>query len=233
MVIQFLQAIFFPAFLQQLDRRAEGDEITQFAHIDAIAIRVADLGGGRDNDYLFRMQPGQHPDNAFLQGGSSYDGVIDDDQGIDILLHGPIGHVVDMLHHFVSAGIFRYERTHLYVLDGHFFHSDLAAEHFHQFVLRDIVPPGEDTLDLDTFQVIVHAFPEAIESHFGGIGNKGEDGIFQVVVDRTEYRVAEVIPEGNAFAVDLFIAAAGEINAFETAGPAFLWLQDGLYRDGP
>ena len=157
------------------------------------------------------------------------DGVVDDDERIDAFADCAIGYVIDVLDHFVTAGIFRYECAHFDVLDGDLFHPDLAGQHFHQFFLRDVITPGKDALDLDAFEVIVHAFPEAIEGYFGSIGDEREDSIFQVVVDGVEDLPAEVIAEGYTFAIDLFVAAAGEIDAFETTGPAFFRFQDRFY----
>jgi hypothetical protein len=45
------------------------------------------------------------------------------------------------------------------------------------------------------------------------------------VVDGVEDLITEVVAKGYAFAVDLFVAAAGEIDPFETTGPAFFGFQ--------
>ena len=83
MFIVLLEAIFLAAFLHQFDSGAEGDEIPHFAHVDAIAIGVSDLGGGGDDDDLFGFEPGQHPDDTFLRVVPADDGVVNDDEGID------------------------------------------------------------------------------------------------------------------------------------------------------
>src|ERR1700722_15268116 len=135
-----------------------------------------------------------------------------------------------MLHHFIAADIFRYKGPHFDVLDGDLLHADLAAEHLHQLLFGDVLPPGQDTLDLDAFQVVVHALPQAIEGHLDSIRDKRKDRILQVMVDRAEYLSAQIIAKGDPFPVDLFVTAPGKVDSFKAAGPAFLWFQDGLYR---
>src|SRR5579872_4618987 len=46
MLVVFLKAILASAFSHQFDGRAEGDEVPQFAHVDAVAVGVPDLRSG-------------------------------------------------------------------------------------------------------------------------------------------------------------------------------------------
>src|ERR1700722_4331012 len=91
MLIIFLKTIVPATFLHQFDGGTEGDEISHFAHIDAIAIGVSDLGRGGENDDLPGFETGQHPDDAFPKSSPTHDGVVDDDEGIDTFPDSPIG----------------------------------------------------------------------------------------------------------------------------------------------
>ncbi len=59
-IVEFVQTIFLILLPDQRNSRAKGDEIAQFAHVDAIAIRIPDLRCGRNHNDLFGFESGQH-----------------------------------------------------------------------------------------------------------------------------------------------------------------------------
>src|SRR6202012_2662414 len=81
-IVEFLQTVFFTAVFHQFNCGPEGDEIAHLAHVDAIAIRITYLRGRGNNNNLLWLETGQHPDDAFFQGGAPHDGVVDDDEGV-------------------------------------------------------------------------------------------------------------------------------------------------------
>src|SRR5208337_4797065 len=56
-----------PALPQQVDRRLERDELPNLRHVDAVAVRIADLGRrGHDHD-LLRVEARQDPEDRAAQ----------------------------------------------------------------------------------------------------------------------------------------------------------------------
>lgn len=70
------------------------------------------------------MQAVENPENAFLQGGSADDAVIDDDQVVLPCPEAAIGDVIDMGGKFLLGVAFGYEGPELDVLDGDLLASD-------------------------------------------------------------------------------------------------------------
>src|SRR6266566_335626 len=93
-IIQLLQAILPSPVLHQLYGRTECYEIAQFAHIDAVTVGIAYLGGGGYNDDLFGFQAAEHAYDALLQSGTTDDGVIDHHEGILSFSDRAVGDVV-------------------------------------------------------------------------------------------------------------------------------------------
>ena len=82
-------------FAQQRDGSFERDEFADFCHIDPVAIRIADLGGGTGDDDAARVGPSEDFKNRLFQGGAADDGVIEaheDVFGTDLA----VGDVVDV-----------------------------------------------------------------------------------------------------------------------------------------
>ena len=59
---------------------------------------------------------------------------------------------------------------------------------------------------------------EAVESHLGGVGDEGEHGVVDIVIDRLEDGIRELLSELLALVVDIAVASAGEVDALEGAG---------------
>src|SRR5665213_1640289 len=229
MLIQFGETVFFPTFFHQFNGRTESNEIFQLTHVDAITIRIADLRGGRNDDYFFGLQPGQHPYDTFPQGGAPDNGIIYYDEGIQTFLYGAVSNVVNMLYHFIPAHVGSNECAHLDIFDRNFFNPDFPVDHLGKFLFSNFISPGKNALNHYLFQIIIQALPQSVESHFSRIGNKRKYAVFKILVDGRKYLFTQVVSEGNPFAVNFFIAATRKINAFKAAGPAFLWFQYLVY----
>ena len=154
--IEFVEEAIQTMIFQQGDGGSEGDEVAQFAHINAIAVGVSDLGCRTDDDDLFGAESREHAYDAFLEGRTAHDGIIYDDEAIRIFSDGSVGDVVYVLHHFGTIGIFGDEGAHLYIFDGDLFDADLPIDHFGEFFLVEITIPGHDPLDLDLVEIVFH-----------------------------------------------------------------------------
>lgn len=85
----------------------EGNEILHFAHIDTIAIGVPDLWGTGEDDNFFRVESGGDAYDTISECGSSYDGVVYQNEGVDIILNDSVGYIVDEADHAVSGFFIR------------------------------------------------------------------------------------------------------------------------------
>ena len=66
--------------------------------------------------------------------------------------------------------------------------------------------------------MFLQAFEHAEIGHLGRVGYEGKDGVLHVAVDLAEDGADEVLAQLFALAIDVAIAAAGEVDALEGAG---------------
>src|SRR5450432_588217 len=182
MLVHFGKASVLSAFMHKSYSRPERNEITELAHIYSITIRITDLWRGGNNDNFFRFKSGQHTYNAFPQGGSSYDGIVDHHQRINTFLHSTVRNIIYMLNHLITAGISCNEGAHLDVLGCNFFNPDFPVDHLRKFFFCQIITPGHDPFNHNLFKIIIQTLPHAVESNFSCIGYEGKYTVFQIVI---------------------------------------------------
>ncbi len=221
-VIYLLDDAVLTRFAQQRNGCLKGDEVAHAAHVNAVAIGVADLRrGGYDDDFL-RPQAVQHLDDAFAQRGAAHDGVINHHQRVNAGADGAVGNVVHVLHHLGAAGIFGDEGAHLHVFDGNLLNAHAAANEFQHILIGHLVALRFEALQLNLVQPCLHAFDKAVEGSLRGIWDKGDDGVLQVVIDGLEHGWRKVAAKLLALFIDVGIGAAGEVNALKGAGMSVL-----------
>ena len=88
---------------------------------------------------------------------------------------------------------------------------------------------GGYLLHLLLVQVVVQPLQHAVEGHLGGVGDEGEDGVVDVVVGCLQDAGHQLLSQQLAFAVDVHVAAAAEVDALEGAGTELTGLVD-LHR---
>ncbi len=120
----------FPSSVQMAD--FEGNEVTQFTHVNAIAIRDSVSRGAEETTMIFL---GSSLANIFtilsLRVVPRTIRIVNNDECIfHLFLLFRISDIVHVLHHFITAGIGSDESAHFHVLDGDFFNPDAAVDHF-------------------------------------------------------------------------------------------------------
>ncbi|MNY11979.1 hypothetical protein D3C86_1450370 [compost metagenome] len=164
----------------------EGYEPFELGHVDSVAVWVADLRCGGNDDDLFRIEPVHHLDDAFLERGSSYDTVVDDDEVVGRLDHA-IGHVVDMGYQIVAAAVFGNEGTKLGIFDGYFFGTDLYLEQLLQGFFGKRVPVFEYVVVFSLVEEILSGLDHSVKGGFCRVRDVRENGIVCVLVYGVQY----------------------------------------------
>ena len=127
-LVGLLDEVLHLALFQKLDGRTEHAELFQSCHINAVIIRIADLRGtGYDNN-LLRMQTVEDAQDALLQGCTSHDTVVDDDEIIHIRLDASVGYIVNMARQVVTTVALGDEGTELDILPCYLLRTDEIAE---------------------------------------------------------------------------------------------------------
>ncbi len=62
----------------------EGDEFVEVRHVDAVVVGIAHLRTGTDEHHLLGVQSVEDADDAFAEGGAPHDGVVDDDEVVNL-----------------------------------------------------------------------------------------------------------------------------------------------------
>ena len=70
-------------------------------------------------------------------------------------------------------------------------------------------------IDFLLVYIALKTVEHAVEGHFGGVGNEGEDRVLGVVVDGSQHRFGELLTQLLAFLVDVAIVSTTEVDAFE------------------
>ena len=232
-LIHVAQQIAFPALLAKRDRRLKREEFPELAHVDPVAVRIADLRRGGADDDFFRIRTGKDFENRFSQRGAAHDGVVDDDD-VFAFLHDAVGNVVDVRGEFRSVFFLRNERAQLDVLVRELFsarpvaHDEPIDQRFvHRSRFQRVFQFFAD------FAAAVHAklAHHAVIGRFRRVRNERKDGAQQISVDRFENLRDERRAERLAFPVNGGIVSARKINAFEGAVCFFLRLEDFFEAD--
>ena len=182
--LDFFQQLGFPVFFEERNGGPEGHKSAELAHVDAVAVGVADLGGARHEENSGRFQSVQNGHDGFPQGGATNDGVIEHDErgsrGDQIT-----GDVVHVQHQVAAGGIAGDEGAHALVFVGQTFHADGGLHEGVQlfafgFTAADVVPELIGVLLSDQ---LGGGSGQPFGRRLGGIGNK------------REYRVVHVAPQ--------------------------------------
>ena len=184
---------------------AEGAELLQRRHVDAVVVGIAYLRRTRHHHNLLGMQAVEYLEDALAQGGAAHDGVVDDDEVVHMGAQGAVGDVVDVGGEVVARTGLRDERAQLDVLPGH-----LLAAHREPLAAQ--------------------ALHHAVEGHLGGVGDEGEDGVGHIAADGPQDGRRELLAELLALVVDVAVVAAAEIDALEGAARRRAGLEDRLQR---
>ena len=126
--------------------RLEGYEVADAAHVDTVEIGVADLWCRTDDDHFLRMQAVENLDDAFAQGGTADNAVVDDHQVVGIGLEGSECDVVNVCCKVVPDTAFSDERTQFDVFRHHLFSPD-------------------------AWGMVFHSLDESVVRHFGRVGD--------------------------------------------------------------
>lgn len=202
---------------EQCDGGLEGNEVAKFCHIDAVAIGVADLGGGADDDDFSRPQAVECADDALAQGCAADDAVVNDDEVVCSGGHGAVGNVIDVGDNVVTTIILADEGSHLGVFDRDFLNPWLEANDLGELVCIRVVTKCLDLFDFESVEVVLDPLVKPEEATFCGVWDKAEDGVCEVMVDGIEDLRDEECAELLALAVDVAVTAPAEVNAFEAA----------------
>jgi len=76
---------------------------------------------------------------------------------------------------------------------------------------------GSDPFDFDVVQIIFQPFDQAIKCDLCRIGYKRYNGIFQVIIYGLQHFAGQVAAKLHTLVINIFIAAAAEIDTLETA----------------
>lgn len=135
-----------------------------------------------------------------------------------------VGDVVDVGHQIVAVVVLRDERPHLDVLDRHFLETGLEPQDLLEPLFGERAVLVKNPFGTDMLAVFVQSSDQSEKGALGRIGNIGENRIFDVVVDAAQDLRHEQRAQPLAFAVDVAVASAREVDSFERAGA------DGLRR---
>ena len=109
------------------------------------------------------------------------------------------------------------EGAQLDVLPCHFLGTHLGAQNLLQFFLGRHVVHACYLFCLLLVEVVLETVEHAVESHFGGIGNEGEDGISRLAVDGIVDGLHELLAKFLSLLIDVAVGTTTEINALKRA----------------
>ena len=110
------------------------------------------------------------------------------------------------------------EGAQLDVFPGHLLGADAAGEDAAQLLLGERAVGTGDQRGLLGVEVLVEPLHHTVEGGFGRVGNVAEHGVVGVAVECADDRPDEVDAHLLAFAVDVAVGAAAEVDALEGAG---------------
>ena len=132
-LVGFHDDVLHTADAEQIDGGAEGDELAEAGHVDAVIIWVTDLRRGGDDDDAARVEAVEDADDAAAEGGAAHDAVVYDDEVVYMGADASVGDVVDVRGEVVAAVALGDEGAELDV-----FQDDLLAP----YALGEDAPHG-------------------------------------------------------------------------------------------
>ena len=164
------------------------------------------------------MQAIQDADDALSQGRAAHDTVVDHHQVIHERLNAAIGNVIDVGGQVVTAVALGDEGTQLDVFDRHFLAAHPHGEDLLQLLFLQEVTPVGDPLLLQFVQVVVQPLLHSEVGHLGGVGDKREDRMVNVMINGTKDRLHQVLTHPFPFLIYIHIAAAREVDPLKRTG---------------
>ena len=119
-LVGLLDEVFHLAVFQKLDSSTEHAELFQSRHVDAVIIRITNLRRTRYHYYLLRMQAVENTENTLLQGCTTHDTIVDDDEVIYMWLDASVGYIIYVTCQVVAAVALSDEGTQLDILPSNF-----------------------------------------------------------------------------------------------------------------
>ena len=75
-------------------------------------------------------------------------------------------------------------------------------------------------------EITFESSEHTIVSHLRCVGDEGENGVINIIIDGLEDRVEQLLAQSFAFLIDVAVGATAEIDAFEGAGCKGLWCEN-------
>ena len=217
---------------EQTHRSAEGGELVEPRHVDAVVVGVAHLGRRRHHDDAHRVQAVEDAEDALLQRGAAHYAVVDHHKGVAVGHDAAVGHVVDVRRKVVARAALGNEGAQLDVLDGYLLHAHLAPQYVGQGLVAELA--GSRKLAYahaaHVVEVLVEGLYHAYERHLGRVGDEGEHRAVEVRPYHFGKLRHNVGAQGLALEVDAGVAAAREVHALERAPCVRRLGQYALYR---
>ena len=157
-------------------------------------------------------------EDAALECRAADDAVVDDDHLVFASFDRAVGDVVGVRHEVVPGAVVGDEGAQLGVLQGNFLDPGPLLENGSDLMGIRIGTQADDALDLALVEVTLHSPDQPVVGGLCRIGNEAENGGVEVVFDGFENARHQGFSQGDPFAVDVGIVAAGEIDPLEAAG---------------
>ena len=222
-VVGFPDDVGHAALAQQRNGGLEGDEFAQLGHVDAIAVRIADLRRGGAHDDALRIRAREDAQQAFLQRGAADDGVIDDDE-IVLRSDDTVRDVVAAGDERVTPGLLRDEGAHLDVLQRDFLRAGPVSQHeiVELFLVLRVKVAVLEHFEQRFLHGVAPRFAQAVQKAEVGrlrrVRDETEHRVLEIVVDRLHHLRHELFAKRLALFVDGGVVAAAEVDALKRAG---------------
>ena len=99
--------LFHSLLFDKGDGGAEGAELLEARHVDAVVVGVADLWRAADHHDLLGMQTVENLEDALAEGGATHDTVVDDDEVVFIRTKRTVTDIIDVSCEVVALGTVR------------------------------------------------------------------------------------------------------------------------------
>ena len=197
---------------------AEGNELVHLRHVDAVVVGVTHLRRRTYHHNAARMQAVHDADDALAQRGAAHNAVVDDHEVIHAGAQRTVGNVVDVGSKVVARITFGYESAHLDIFPRHLLRAYAARQDAVQALAVHIAAQGCNLAGLGIVQILIEALQHAVVGCFGRVGYVGENGIVHLGVDSPHNGRKQCAAQFLAFAVNVLVGAAAEVDALKGAG---------------
>ena len=205
-MIRISDPLLHAPFLEKGDSRPESAELLQMRHVDAIVIRIADLGRAGYHHDLAGMQAVEDLEDALPQGGAPDDAVVNDHEIVFIRHQGSVSDIIYVGRQVVAFPVLGDESAQFDILPHHFLDAYVMVE-----------PP--------------HPVRHPMECHLGRIRDVREHGVLHIPVDGLDDGGRELFAQTFAFQVDIPVRATAEVDALEGTGTECLGREDPFQAD--